>query len=140
MQVENLRDVRILSVVNKTTTSETFVRYFTTGKLIYFGWLVVFFQTTDFLYQRMCNTRGTRTQDRSKYEFNKQHLILGLVLFVSLGVICAAFSVCEVFFGFAGHFEFFAGHLIEFNSSSSPDILNPANFAYTGFYYSFLLK
>ena len=32
-------------------------------------------------------------------------------------------SVCEVFFGFAGHFEFFAGHWIEFNSSSSQDIL-----------------
>ena len=48
-------------------------------------------------------------------------------------------SVCEVFFGFAGHLEFFAGHLIEFNSSSSPDILkirwtcpaSPTNFAYT---------
>ncbi len=32
-------------------------------------------------------------------------------------------SVREVFFGFAGHLELFAGHLIEFNSSSSPDIL-----------------
>ena len=50
-------------------------------------------------------------------------------------------SVREVFFGFAGHSEFFAGHLIEFNSSSSPDILkirrtcpaSPANFAYTDF-------
>ncbi len=48
-------------------------------------------------------------------------------------------SVREVFFGFAGHLEFFAGHLIEFNSSSSPHILkirwtcpaSPANFAYT---------
>ena len=49
------------------------------------------------------------------------------------------YSVREVFFGFAGHLEFFARHLIEFNSSSSPDILkirrtcpaSPANFAYT---------
>ncbi len=33
-------------------------------------------------------------------------------------------SVCEIFLGYAGHLEFFlAGHLIEFYSSSSPDIL-----------------
>ena len=55
---------------------------------------------------------------------------------ITLGV---HISVREVFFGFARHLEFFAGHLIEFNSSSSPDILkirrtcqaSPANFAYT---------
>ena len=34
-------------------------------------------------------------------------------------LLATVYSVREVFFGFAGHLEFFAGHLIEFNSSSS---------------------
>ncbi len=46
-----------------------------------------------------------------------------------------------VFFCFVGHFDLFPGHLIEFNSSPSPDIFYyrqscpacPVNFVYTGY-------
>ena len=47
--------------------------------------------------------------------------------------------VREIVLSLAGHFKLFAGHLIEFNYSSSPDIFkirwtcpaSPANFAYS---------
>ena len=48
--------------------------------------------------------------------------------------------VREIVLSLTGHFKLFAGHLIEFNYSSSPDIpkirwtcpASPANFAYSG--------
>ncbi len=48
------------------------------------------------------------------------------------------YSVCENFLGFAGHSEFFIGHLIEFKSSSSLDILKI--FTYTGSINKYITK
>ncbi len=52
---------------------------------------------------------------------------------------CPNNRVCEIDLSLAGHFKLFAGHLIEFNYGSLPDIFkfrwtcpaSPANFAYS---------